>query len=210
MGTKARPRRLTPPARQRDGLPRRTQFSPGAASPPPPPRSRTRGPVPPAGPHPPPPPPRSCDPLFRPRPGLPPATGSEPRSPRASRPAGPVEPRPRSSLAAGRAEGGAGRGARGAEPSRGILLRASAGPCRAARPSEGPRGGGGGEPQTQPGREGSPCRTSRRRRRLRAAPAGCQVPGAPPLRPAAGSRGPVVRSPAGRPCAMQPPPAPRA
>lgn len=44
----------------------------------------------------------------------------------------------------------AGRGAREAEPSRGILLRARAGPRRAAAPSEGPRAGGGGEPQTQP------------------------------------------------------------
>lgn len=71
---------------------------------------------------------------------------------------------------AGGGRGETGRSAREAEPSWGFLLPASARPSRAARPSEGPRAGGGGEPQTPPGREGAPRQASRRPR-LRAAPA---------------------------------------
>lgn len=139
---------------------------------------------------------------------------TRPRIPPGPRRAVPAPPRPgawnpalpRVSEPGGRR---AGRGAREAEPSRGILLRASAGPRRAAEPSEGPRAGGGGEPQTQPVREGSP-RHAIHRHRLRAAPAGWQVPGRALPPPGRQTRGPAVSSPARLPRAMQPPPAPRA
>lgn len=117
-------------------------------------------------------------------------------------------PSPESPSLAGGGRGGMGRGAREAEPSRGILLPASAGPSRAAWPSEGSRVGGGGEPQTPTGREGNapsepPPPPPRRPRGLRGARRVFTPPAASP-------RGPAVRSPARLPRAMQPPPALRA